>query len=175
MYFPRGCHHWPNYICYQTERDPGDSPASSVQRARLVLWLNLRVNDDNGACPQCHSQVELVSVLEEERCAFAAFVWLEFLNKVELHPSGMCVRRAFPRIQQARSKPTTRCARQANVDEWNELCFLTRFAQPCIHTYACLSFCQPSIFTSYQEAVLFWRRTCMFGAGSSVICALTVE
>jgi hypothetical protein len=43
-------------------------------------------------------------VLEEERCAVAAFIWLEFLDKVELHPSGMCVQRAFPWSQQPRRK-----------------------------------------------------------------------
>ncbi len=49
-------------------------------------------------------EVQLVSVLKEEHCAFAAFVSLEFLYEVELHPSGMCVRRAFPRSQQSRRR-----------------------------------------------------------------------
>jgi hypothetical protein len=53
-------------------------------------------------CPWCHSQVQLVSVLEEEHCAFAAFIWLKFLDEVELHPSGMCVKCASPRSQQSR-------------------------------------------------------------------------
>jgi hypothetical protein len=57
--------------------------------------LMMILDDDTGPCPWCHFPVQLVWILEEVHCAFAAFIWLEFLDKVELHPSGMCVWHAF--------------------------------------------------------------------------------